>query len=223
MIELNLKTENEEQEMIKQYLQENASETLAVKINNGVKIVKDNKTFINKKDLNGFWNYATEEARKLASKGARGKAVKDETVYGWAIHYFEEESIEGKLFNEDGTEYKPAKPKPIPKIETKPQPKKPENKQATLFDLFSVDNEESTETEENEEAFEEIEKEYEEEQKVEESVKPENIEIVETKTEKVVVDKDTGEVLSKEQIEQSFDKETMFILYNLFDGKMDMR
>ena len=68
MIKLNLTTSNKEQEIIKQYLQENVSEMLANKINNGIKIVKDNKTLINKKDLNGFMKFANEEARKLAEK-----------------------------------------------------------------------------------------------------------------------------------------------------------
>ena len=41
MIKLNLETKNKEQEIIKEYLEENASETLADKINNGVKIQKE--------------------------------------------------------------------------------------------------------------------------------------------------------------------------------------
>lgn len=57
--------------------------------------------------------YASSEARKLASKGANSACVEDKVVYGWAIHYFEEDSIEGTLFNADGTEYKPA-PKTTP-------------------------------------------------------------------------------------------------------------
>lgn len=68
MIELNLTTSNKEQKIIKRYLQENASEVLANKINNGVKIVKDNVNLTNKKDLNGFMKYASSEARKLAEK-----------------------------------------------------------------------------------------------------------------------------------------------------------
>ena len=55
MITLNLKTETKEQEILKQYLQKNVSEVLADKINNGVKIIKDNKTLTNKK--NTFWLY----------------------------------------------------------------------------------------------------------------------------------------------------------------------
>ena len=58
MIVLNLETKNGSQRRIKAYLEQNASEGLAEKINNGVRIEKDGKTLINKKDLDGFWAYA---------------------------------------------------------------------------------------------------------------------------------------------------------------------
>lgn len=132
---LNLETKSKEQELIKAYLEENASETLAEKINNGTPFEKDGKTFINKKTLDGFMKYASSEARKLASKGANSACVEDKVVYGWAVHYFEEESIEGTLYNEDGTEYKPA-PKPMPAQVRKVEPKKPEQRQPTLFDFM---------------------------------------------------------------------------------------
>ena len=48
---LNLKTENKQEEIIKQYLENNVSDNLAEKINNGVKTQKDGKDLINKKDL----------------------------------------------------------------------------------------------------------------------------------------------------------------------------
>ena len=51
MPKFNLKTKNEAQELIKAYLEENASEILTEKINNGVRIQKDGKTLINKKTL----------------------------------------------------------------------------------------------------------------------------------------------------------------------------
>ena len=107
MCNIALETKNQQQEKLKAYLEQNASETLADKINNGVKIFKDGKTLLNKKTLDGFMDFALEEARKQAEKGARGAMVEDEVVYGWLIHYFEEDSIEGVLYNEDGTEYKP--------------------------------------------------------------------------------------------------------------------
>ncbi len=140
MIELNLKTETREQEIIKQYLQENTSEVLADKINNGVKIVKDSKNLINKKDLNGFMKYASSEAIKLAEKGANCACIEDKVVFGWAIHYFEEDTIEGNLYNEDGTDYKPVTTKTeTPKVESKPIQKKPAKQQTTLFDLMNLE------------------------------------------------------------------------------------
>ena len=106
MFKLNLIANGLEQEKIKDYLENNVSELLAEKINNGVKITKDNKTLLNKKDLNDFWSYATNKAKETAEKGSCGAYVDDSTVFGWAIHYFEEDTIEGTLYNEDGTEYK---------------------------------------------------------------------------------------------------------------------
>ncbi|MBE5736305.1 MAG: hypothetical protein E7356_02980, partial [Clostridiales bacterium] len=104
MIKLNLEANTEEEKLIKEHLENTASETLAEKINNGTKIIKDNKTLLNKKDFNGFLNYAKEQAKSSAKNGVA--MIHHETVFGWAIHYFEEDSIEGTLYNEDGTEYK---------------------------------------------------------------------------------------------------------------------
>lgn len=138
---LNLETKTKEQELVKAYLEKNASETLADKINNGTPFEKDGKTFINKKTLDGFMKYASDEARKLASKGANSACVEDKVVYGWAVHYFEEDSIEGTLFNADGTEYKPA-PKSTPTKVKKVEPKKPEERQPTLFDFMEPEKSE---------------------------------------------------------------------------------
>lgn len=157
MITLNLTAKGTEQELIKKYLEENASETLAEKINNGVKVEKDGKTLINKKTLDGFMKYATDEAKKLAEKGASSACVRSDVVFGWAIHYFEEESIMGKLYNEDGSEYKA--PKPVVKkttttsatTYTPPVAKKPESDQLSLFD-FASDAPVITDTEETVEA-----------------------------------------------------------------------
>ena len=132
---LNLEATTKEQELIKAYLEENASEILAEKINNGTPFEKDGKTFINRKTLDGFMKYATDEARKLASKGANSACVEDKVVYGWAVHYFEEDSIEGTLYNEDGTECKPA-PKPAPVKVKKTEAKKQDSRQASLFDFM---------------------------------------------------------------------------------------
>lgn len=157
-MELNLTAQNKQEELILNYLQNNASETLADKINNGTSFEKDGKPLLNKKTLAGFMRFACDEARKLAEKGANSTFIDDQTVYGWAIHYFEEESIEETLYTIDGAEYKPT----VKRIESnavkaKPEPKKQENVQFSFFDNLTeqevkeheTDNS-SVDTEENE-------------------------------------------------------------------------
>ena len=145
MYKLNLETKTKEQELIKEYLENNVSDIVADKINNGVKITKDNKTLINKKDLTGFMKFATDEAKKQAEKGSTSACIVDKVVLGWAMHYFEEDSIEGNLYNEDGTEYKVVKITPKPTTTVKTGPKKETSKQSTLFDLFNQPQEETIE------------------------------------------------------------------------------
>lgn len=149
MAELNLTANGTEQERILAYLQENASDVLTEKINNGTPFEKDGKTLINKKTLDTFMKFAEEEVLKLIAenerKGRQVRCIEDATVFGWAIHYFEEDSIEGKLYNEDGTEYEPPKPvkKPTksttPVVPYKPPAPKP-NPQVSLFDLIDEQN-----------------------------------------------------------------------------------
>ena len=158
MIKLNLTPQNKQEELILNYLQNNASETLADKINNGTPFEKDGNPLLNKKTLSGFMKYACDEARKLAEKGANSACIDDATVYGWAIHYFEEESIEGTLYTIDGAEYKPTvKRVESNAVKAKPEPKKQENVQFSFFDNLTeqevkehkTDNS-SVDTEENE-------------------------------------------------------------------------
>ena len=138
MIKLNLTPQNKQEELILNYLQNNASETLADKINNGTPFEKDGNPLLNKKTLSGFMKYACDEARNLAEKGANSACIDDATVYGWAIHYFEEESIEGTLYTIDGAEYKPAPKKSVntKPATPKPQPQKQQSLQFSLFDKF---------------------------------------------------------------------------------------
>ncbi len=139
MKQLNLEAKTKEQQRIKAYLEENASNILAEKINNGVRIEKDGKILLNRKTMDGFMSFATEEARKQAEKGARYAMVEDAVVFGWAVHYFEEDSIEGTLYNEDGSEYK-TQPKPAAKAPTvKAQPKPQPKPQMSMFDLMGED------------------------------------------------------------------------------------
>ncbi len=143
---LNLTATTTEEKVLKEYLEQNSSEVLADKINNGVPVEKDGKNLVSRKTLSGFMKYATEEARKQAAKGATCACLHSDIVFGWAIHYFEEDSILGTLYNEDGTEYKA--PKPTPKVTPKqqsataeattvPVPKpQPKAGQMSMFDLF---------------------------------------------------------------------------------------
>ena len=134
-MELNLTAQNKQEELVLKYLQDNASETLADKINNGTPFEKDGKPLLNKKTLAGFMKYACDEARKLAEKGANSTFIDDQTVYGWATHFFEEDSIEGTLYTIDGAEYKPTvKSVESNAVKAKPEPKKQENVQFSFFD-----------------------------------------------------------------------------------------
>ena len=135
-MELNLKANTPAEQRILEYLQNTASETLAEKINNGTPFEKDGNPLLNKKTLSGFMKYACDEARNLAEKGANSACIDDATVYGWAIHYFEEDSIEGTLYTIDGEKYKPALKKAVntKPITVKVQPPKPQNLQFSIFD-----------------------------------------------------------------------------------------
>jgi hypothetical protein len=218
MIELNLETHNKQEEVVKEYLQNNVSDTLADKINNGVQIVKDNKTLINKKTLSGFMKYACNQAREQSEKGSNCACIEDKVVFGWAIHYFEEETIEEQLFNEDGTEFKvETKKTETLKVEVKQKPK-PEKEQATLFDLFNLNsNEKQTEIEEAEKLDEDIEEDVEEdiEEDIEE-LKP-NIQTINNRQ----IDISTGEVISKEN--QTFDKFQLKTISALLNGKVVLK
>ena len=147
MPKLNLEAKNETQKIIKDYLEKNVSDILADKINNGVRIQKDGKTLISKKTLDGFnvFSYQTVLSDKkytkqdfiFDGKPAKGCVLDDSDVFNLAIHYFEEDSIEGTLYNEDGTEYKPPKPVTPPKPATTYTPPKPQTKpQMSLFELM---------------------------------------------------------------------------------------
>ena len=153
---LQLTATTTEEKVLKEYLEQTVSEVLADKINNGVPIEKDGKKLVSHKTLAGFMKYATEEARKQAAKGATSACLHSDIVFGWAIHYFEEDSILGTLYNEDGTEYKAAKPAtkilPPPSMvatdtPTAPAPKpKPKAGQMSMFDLFDEPETEVEET-----------------------------------------------------------------------------
>lgn len=196
-MKINLEAKDESQKRILEYLENNASDILANKINNGVQVVKDGKQLLSKKDLDSFFIYATNEAKKIAENKSYA-CIDDKTVYGWAIHYFEEDEIQGKLFNLDGTEYEPPKPvkKEPPKVEVKEKPKQP-----SLFDFITEPEKEENQDEELEEEIEDI---------------PPMKEIAGRN-----VDTSTGEVISNNN--ETFDKYILKTIAVAFDGKVKLQ
>lgn len=149
---INLEAKTKPQELILAYLEKNATEELIAKINSGVQIEKDGVKLISKKTLDGFMTYASGEARKLATSGANSACVEDSVVYGWAMHFFQEDSIEGTLYNLDGTEYKPPK-KEVKRTtgKTKTQTAtavktEPQQAQYSLFDMMNIEEQEPKKT-----------------------------------------------------------------------------
>lgn len=243
---LNLTAMTTEERVLKEYLKQNASEVLADKINNGVPIEKDGKMLIFKKTLAGFMKYATEEARKQAAKGATCACLHSDIVFGWAIHYFEEDSILGTLYNEDGTEYKP--PKPTPKVTPKssataeatttsaPKPK-PKAGQMSMFDLFDEPETEVVETADVDEYDEDEVASDTHEEVPECPIEDEEPEVEQVPTVEVKepekpliehingldVDTNTGEIIELEQAPDPYaDTELMYKLYMLLDQKVEI-
>lgn len=239
MITLNLNAVGKEQTLIKNYLEQNVSESLANKINAGVKIEKDNKTLLNKKDLSSFMKFANDEARKLAEKGTNCACVEDKTVFGWAIHYFEEDSFEGNLFNEDGTEFKVAPKISTISISATKLTAKNEKKQTSLFDFMDSPTNDSDEIEETDETEEDDENlsykgqlakhsqpDLLEDCECEEEVaEDEKTEIQEQPlSENKIINTETGEITTPQTNgTSSIDKEYAIILYNLLDGKLEVK
>lgn len=132
-MKLNLRADGPEQQAVLQYLESNASDVLAEKINNG------------SKTLEGCWKFIESQAKKKA-KGQSCVCCTDQEVFGWAVHYFEEDSIkEGEKIKAPAETVKatPTGMKPEPKKEKK-EPKKEEavqlEGQITLFDFIGGQN-----------------------------------------------------------------------------------
>lgn len=123
-MKLNLEAKTATETRVLQYLEDNASPVLAEKINAG------------KKTLAGALNYAKEEAKTLAA-GESCICIEDATVFGWIIHFFEEDHI---------AEPEPKKPavkvpagvtvKPAPAPLKKAKRSKKVLEQATMFDAL---------------------------------------------------------------------------------------
>lgn len=87
MARLNLTAEGQNQNIVLAYLEENASDSLAERINGGKKTMRD------------CWNYITQQARKRATNNCA--CIEDREVFGWAIHFFEEDDIKAEPAKKD--------------------------------------------------------------------------------------------------------------------------
>jgi len=105
MSKITLTAANATETRIAVYLEANASDMLAAKINAGTKT------------LAGAMAYAKSEARKLAD-GDGCVCVDDATVFGWIIHFFEEDDIKQAA-------KKPAFKSPSGAVSKKPDPVQP--------------------------------------------------------------------------------------------------
>lgn len=143
-MDLILEAKTPEQVILKEYLDNNATDELKMKI------------AISGKTLSNAWDYIYSQARKLLN--GRSGAIKDDIVFAWLIHYFEDEVFmeQEKTIKEEKTPIATVKPKTkatTPKVESqakvesktqlKMEVKKNEqtNKgyvQITLNDLFDL-------------------------------------------------------------------------------------
>lgn len=113
MLKLTAKTDNET--LILNHLTLNASPQLKDKINAGTKTLAQ------------CWSYIVSEARKMATGNCA--CIDKDTVFGWAIHFFEEDSIGAEA---------PSKRVETVKAEVKKVEKKPkeDTEQISLFDVL---------------------------------------------------------------------------------------
>lgn len=122
-----------EEKIVAEYIDANASDILVEKINKSDKGMSD------------CWSFIVKQAKEKAGKN-RAVGVADIEVFGWAIHYFEEDSIKKgdtpKIEAKVETTKEPIK---IVKVEKKPkEEKKPKDDmlpgQMTIFELMGMNN-----------------------------------------------------------------------------------
>lgn len=89
MAELNLKVHDKNDQILFDYIKSNASDALIERINAGTK------------SLAQCWNYIKTEAKKQVINGCA--CIEDKTVFGWAMHFFEEDSIKGEGYEKSPT------------------------------------------------------------------------------------------------------------------------
>lgn len=126
MNNINLEARNAAETRVLRYLQDNASAVLAEKINAG------------KKTLAGALEYAKDEAKVLA-RGSSCICVDDDTVFGWIVHYFEEDHIKdhvGYVAPKKRTVLPASMQAPPVKAAKRAAPAKQDDGQLTMFDAL---------------------------------------------------------------------------------------
>lgn len=117
-MKIQLTANNAYETAVLKYLESNASDALAAKINSG------------QKTLQSCFDYIRGEAKKQAKGGCA--MISDAVVFGWAIHYFEEDSI--KHSTAAITDTKKDEIKKAPVVENKVAKKTNDN--FSIFDLM---------------------------------------------------------------------------------------
>lgn len=93
MARINKTADGRNQQLVLEYLENNASDVLVEKINSGTRTIAD------------CWRFITGKARLRAVSGSGTGScavISDEEVFGWAVHFFEESSED--LKKEDAAE-----------------------------------------------------------------------------------------------------------------------
>ncbi|BES59908.1 PcfK-like family protein [Dysgonomonas capnocytophagoides] len=120
-------TNNSFQDTIKAYLDKRAEEDSLF----AVTYAKENK------NIKDCCSYITSQAKKQASNGCA--AISDDIVFGWAVHYYDEDDIKVEKSSNTRSEVKTSASqtevkKEAPKAKIKPKKKEDVN-QLSLFDL----------------------------------------------------------------------------------------
>ena len=114
-----LTANGQNQELILAYIEQNASDALVEKIK------------ASKKTIGQCMNFIISQAKKKAVNNCA--MVEDKEVFGWAMHFFEEDSITA---SEIKTPVKVVAPVPEKKVEKKPVEKRPEEQLSGQMNIF---------------------------------------------------------------------------------------
>ena len=84
------------------------------------------------KNIKECCKYIVSEAKKV--KDGQVSVVEDATVYGWAMHYYDEDDI--KIDDVPKVKVSTPTPRTTVKPTPKPEPEKPKERQLSIFDFL---------------------------------------------------------------------------------------